>query len=140
MLRDRMRTFNKYVTNRILRVFASLSHGPFAIVRHVGRRSGKPYETVIMVWPMGEGFVIALTYGPEVDWYRNMLAAEGGAVFWHSKVYAVGKPEPIDVQTALTAFPAAFRLVLGRVGLRNFVRVKFIEPSPATLEKAARSE
>ncbi len=140
MLRDRMRTFNKYVTNRILRVFASFSYGPFAVVHHVGRRSGKPYETVIMVWPMEEGFVIALTYGPEVDWYRNILAAEGCSVFWHKKVHAVGKPEPIDAETALPAFPAPFRLALGRLGQRDFVRVRFIVPELAMLEKAARSE
>lgn len=140
MLRNRMRIFNKYVTNRILRVFASFSHGPFAIIRHVGRRSGKPYETVIMVWPTGEGFVIALTYGPEVDWYRNVLAAGGCTVFWHSKVYAVGKPEPIDAKTALSAFPAALRLILGRLGLQDFVRVKFTEPSPVALREAARPQ
>ena len=124
MFRNRVRTFNKYVTNRILRGFASCSRGPFAIIRHVGRRSGKPYETLIMVWPMGEGFVIALTYGPKVDWYRNMLVAGGGTVFWHRKVYAVGKPEPIDAKTALPAFPAAFRLILQRLGMQDFVRVK----------------
>jgi len=125
MLRNRIRTFNKYVTNRLLRGFASFSHGPFAIIRHVGRRSGKPYETVIMVWPMGEGFVIALTYGPQVDWYRNILAAGGGTVFWHSRVYAVGKPEQIDANTALPAFPAPFRLILRRLGMQDFVRVKY---------------
>src|SRR5437879_2623220 len=111
MLRNRIRIFNKYVTNRILRGFASFSRGPFAIIRHVGRRSGKSYETTIMVWPLGEGFVIALTYGPEVDWYRNILAARGCTVFWHRRVYAVGKPEPIDVKTALPTFPAVFRLI-----------------------------
>ncbi len=125
MLRNRIRTFNKYVTNRLLRGFASFSHGPFAIIRHVGRRSGKPYETVIMVWPMGEGFVIALTYGPQVDWYRNILAAGGGTVFWHSRVYAVGKPELIDANAALLAFPAPFRLILRRLGMQDFVRVKY---------------
>ena len=140
MLRDRVRIFNKYVTNRVLRVFASLSFGPFAIVRHVGRRSGKPYETVIMVWPTGEGFVMALTYGKSVDWYRNILAAGGSSVFWHRKSSAVGKPEQIDAQTALTAFPALFRLVLGRVGLRDFVRVKFTLPESAALEKAAHAQ
>ncbi len=50
-LPNRIRIFNKYVTNRLLRGFANLSHSPFAIIRHVGRRSGKPYETVIWVWP-----------------------------------------------------------------------------------------
>jgi hypothetical protein len=28
-----------------------------------------------MVEPTTDGVVIALTYGPEVDWYRNVLAA-----------------------------------------------------------------
>ena len=78
MLRDRLRIFNKYVINRVLRVFSHLSHGPFAIIGHAGRRSGKSYETVIMVWPMEESFVIALTYGSQVDWLRNLLAAGGG--------------------------------------------------------------
>ena len=131
MFPDRIRTFNKYVTNRVLRGFASCSRGPFAIIRHVGRRSGKPYETVIMVWPTGDGFVIALTYGTKVDWYRNMLAAGGGTVFWHRKVYAVGKPEPIDAKTALPVFPTPFRQILGRIGMQDFVRVKCIEPSGA---------
>ena len=59
MSHHRIRTFNKHITNRILRRFASSSHGPFAIIRHVGRRSGKPYETTIMIGPMGDGFVLA---------------------------------------------------------------------------------
>ena len=121
MLPHRIRIFNKYVTNRLLRGFASLSHGPFAIIRHVGRRSGKPYETVIWVWPLGEGFVIALTYGELVDWYRNMLAAGGGTLLWHKRVYIVGKPEPIDAKTALPAFPAAFRPIFRRAGMQDFV-------------------
>jgi deazaflavin-dependent oxidoreductase (nitroreductase family) len=123
MFPDRIRVFNKYVTNRVLRVFTRLPLGPFAIIHHVGRRSGRPYETVIMVWPAGQGFVIALTYGPKVDWYQNLLAAGGGTIFWHRKTYAVGKPEPIEAETALPAFPEPFRLVLGRTGQKDFARV-----------------
>ena len=128
---DRMRVFNKYVTNRVLRGLAHLSFGPFALVRHVGRRSGKPYETVIMVWRTAEGFVIALTYGPNVDWYRNLQASGGGTVFWHRRTYTVGKPEPIAANTALLAFPLLFRLILGRIGLQDFVSVKSREVRPA---------
>ena len=125
MLRDRIRTFNKYFTNPLLRRFANGSRGPFAIIRHVGRRSGKPYETVIWVWQTREGFVIALTYGPNVDWLRNMLDAGGGTVFWHRRLYAVGKPEPIDAETALPAFPAPFRLIFRTFGKHEeFVQVK----------------
>ena len=141
MLRDRIRTFNKYVTNRLLRKFVSCSRGPFAIIGHVGRRSGKPYETVIWVWPTREGFVIALTYGRSVDWYRNMLAAGGGTVFWHRRLYTVGKPELIDAKTALPAFPAPFRLIFRTFGRQEeFVQLKSSGPEPATLREAARSE
>ena len=120
-LPNRIRFFNKYVTNRLLRVFVKLSLGPFALIRHVGRRSGKPYETVIWVWPRNDGFVIALTYGSEVDWYRNMRAAGGGTLVWHKRVYAVGKPEPIDAKTALPAFPVAFRPLFRWAGMQDFV-------------------
>lgn len=123
MFPDRVRTFNKYVTNPLLRVFAYAPWGPFALVRHIGRRSGKPYETVLMVWPMGEHFVIALTYGPNVDWYRNLLAAGGGSVYWHRRVYAIGKPEPIDAATALPIFPTPFRQILRSQGIQHFVQV-----------------
>jgi deazaflavin-dependent oxidoreductase (nitroreductase family) len=129
MLPDRIRIFNKHVTNRILRRFTDLSHGPFAIIRHVGRRSGKSYETVIWVWQMREGFVIALTYGPEVDWYRNLRDAGGGKIFWHKRLYVVGKPELIDAEKALTAFPAFFRLIFRKFGREEkFVLVKPTDP------------
>lgn len=133
MFRDRIRVFNKYVTNKVFRRFASRSRGPFAVIHHVGRRSGKSYETTIMVWHLGEGFVIALTYGPKVDWLRNIQAAGGGKLLWHGRVYAIGKPEPIDAKTALQAFPAFFRFILRRTGTHEFVRVKssVLEPARA---------
>jgi deazaflavin-dependent oxidoreductase (nitroreductase family) len=109
-------------------VFVKLSLGPFAKVRHVGRKSGKTYETVIWVWRLGEGFVIALTYGAKVDWYRNMSAAGGGEVLWHKRVYGVGKPEPIDLETALPAFPALFRPLFRRTSM-HFVWMKSMKPA-----------
>ena len=81
-----------------------------------------------MIWPMGDGFVIALTYGPEVDWYRNILAAGHGTLLWHGRVYAVGNLEPIDIKTALPAFPLAFRPIFRRIGMQHFVYVKSATP------------
>ncbi len=125
MLPQQLRVFNKHVANRILRVFVNCSRGPYAILGHVGRRSGKPYETVIWVFPAKEGFVIALTYGSHTDWFRNMSAAGGGTVFWHRKLYRVEKPELVDTETALTAFPAFFRMLFRTVGRKmEFVRLK----------------
>ncbi len=132
MSHNRIRTFNKYVTNRVLHNFARFSRGPFAVIRHVGRRSGKQYETTIMVEPLGDRFVIALTYGPEVDWYRNILAAGRCTLLWHGNEYALEKPEPIAMEAALQAFSRLQRPILRLVGVQHFVSMQYQEVATAT--------
>ena len=132
MSHNRIRAFNKRITNRITRRFASFSRGPFALVRHVGRRSGKPYETPIMVEPTAEGFVIALTYGESVDWYRNVLAAGQATLRWHGRDYALGKPEQVAIQTALPLFSPFQRLILHMLGTHHFVRMQFQQGAGAS--------
>lgn len=107
-----------------MRRFVVTPHSHFAVIRHVGRRSGKPYETPIIAVPWEEGFCIALTYGPEVDWYRNVLAAGGCGLFWHGREYALDKPEPLDRGTALLAFPQPLRGILRMRGTQDFVSLK----------------
>jgi deazaflavin-dependent oxidoreductase (nitroreductase family) len=121
---QRVRVFNKYITNPLLRTFANSSRGPFAVLHHIGRHSGKPYETTIMVWPLGDSFVIALTYGESVDWYRNVLADGRCTLHWHGREYTLGKPEPIDARRALQAFPPFFKMVLSTRRTMQFVQMK----------------
>lgn len=123
---QRMRVFNKFVTNPLLRTFANSSRGPFAVLRHNGRRSGKPYETTIMVWPLEDSFVIALTYGEAVDWYRNILAAGGCTLHWHGREFTLGKPEPIETKRAVQAFPPLLRLAFRTRPTMPFVQMKKI--------------
>lgn len=125
MSHSAIRAFNKHYFNRLVHRFAGVSRTPFALIRHVGRRSGKPYETPIIVMPLDNGFVIALTYGPEVDWYRNVQAARAASLLWHNNEYALKQPEPIDVKTGLSAFPPPFRQILGLLGTRDFVRMAY---------------
>jgi deazaflavin-dependent oxidoreductase (nitroreductase family) len=65
---------NRAATNRLmLRLSSRLP--PLATVQHVGRRSGRTYRTPIMAFRTPRGVVVALTYGADVDWLRNVLAA-----------------------------------------------------------------
>ncbi|GHO49593.1 nitroreductase family deazaflavin-dependent oxidoreductase [Ktedonospora formicarum] len=118
-----LRNFVKRFVNPVLRNLARGSRGPFALLRHVGRRSGKTYEIPIMVWQVSDGFIIALTYGPQVDWLRNLRAAEQGSLRWHKREYVFQKPEFVDAQTALSAFPSFIRQVLSRLGTHEFVKL-----------------
>jgi len=88
-LRNGLLIFLKYTLNPLTRRLARSSFGPFTIVRHVGRRSGKQYETPIIVSPVKDGFVIELTYGYDVDWHKNVLAAGGCTMVWHGKEYVI---------------------------------------------------
>jgi deazaflavin-dependent oxidoreductase (nitroreductase family) len=74
----RLGRFNARVTNRILGPVATLLPW-FVWLHHRGRRTGTPYRTPLMLFGSGPERVIAMTYGPEADWARNVLAA-GGAV------------------------------------------------------------
>lgn len=118
-----VRTFNKHILNRFFKLFAGTSNTPFAIVRHVGRSSGKPYETPIIVQPVDDGFVIALTYGPQVDWYRNILAAGKCEIRWHDENIAIESFERIDPKKGRSAFRQPFRAILGLVGPEDFVHM-----------------
>ncbi|MCL5951963.1 MAG: nitroreductase family deazaflavin-dependent oxidoreductase [Chloroflexi bacterium] len=120
-----MRSFNKYTINHVTRWFARLPRGPFAVVRHVGRRTGRPYETPIMVERSGDRFVIALTYGPDVDWYRNVLAAGHATLLWHGQVYQLDKPDPLPAQSALPLYSSFERMTLQRRGTQHFVSMKY---------------
>ena len=68
--------FNLAVTNRITSRFADRLPG-FGILTHVGRKSGKVYRTPVNVFRAPEGFLVALTYGRESEWVKNVVAAGG---------------------------------------------------------------
>ena len=124
-LKNRVRYFNNHILNRVMRKLAFMPFGLFALVRHVGRRSGKQYETPIIIVPTDSGFVIALTYGPEVDWYQNVLAAGGCEVVWHGKDYVINEIVPMDGAAALPLFPQPERTILRFVGIRHYLTMRY---------------
>ncbi len=103
---------------------ARSAFGPFAIVRHVGRRSGKTYETPVIVFPFAGGFMLALTYGPEVDWYRNVTAAGRCVVIWHRREYPIERIEPMMLSEAEPFLRQPYRAILGFVQTTHFVKME----------------
>ena len=119
----RLRTFVKHFVNPVLRNVARSSRGPFALLRHVGRRSGKTFEIPIMVWRVADGFVIVPTYGPHVDWLRNLQAAGRGSLRWHKREFVLQKPEFIDAEIGWRALPGWTRPILRLSGEHEFVKL-----------------
>ena len=113
----------KHTLNRYTTRVARGPHGRFALVRHVGRKSGKSYETPIIARPVDGGFMIELTYGPEVDWYRNVVAANGCELLHHGVWHTIIGLEAVPAATGLAAFTPFQRSVLRLLRRTHFVRL-----------------
>jgi deazaflavin-dependent oxidoreductase (nitroreductase family) len=112
------------VTSSLGRPFAGKRwNRSFAIVGHRGRRSGRPYSTPVAVRRVDGGFVVALAFGAQVDWYRNLVAAGGGTLRWRGDEQFVGPPEQIDAAVALPAFHPVQRLALRAGRIDAFIRL-----------------
>lgn len=105
-----LRHFNKRATNRLTLRFAGKR--VFAVVHHLGRKSGKMYTTPVVAMPVGEHFIIPLTYGTHSDWAQNVLAAGGCQMEWGGKFYRLQNAHLVGQAEALTAFPGWLRWLL----------------------------
>ena len=119
-LPERLARFNRVVTNRIARRVAGRAPG-FAIVEHVGRRSGRTYRTPVNIFRDGEDrYVIALTYGRDSQWVRNVLAAGGAEVVTRGRRLRLVEPVVVRDEQR-TMMPAGVRSVLGVIRVDDFM-------------------
>lgn len=104
---------NKIGLNRFTKYIAPWAPG-WAVVVHRGRKSGRTFRTPLWAFRRHNGFVIALTYGPETDWVRNVLAAGGCELQTRRRRYQLGTPVVFRDENA-TDMPAFIRFMLRRV-------------------------
>lgn len=67
-----------------------------SVVRHVGRRSGRAYETPVRATATDDGFVITLPYGSDTDWVKNVLAAGNATLTYEGATVAVDDPRIVQ--------------------------------------------
>jgi deazaflavin-dependent oxidoreductase (nitroreductase family) len=90
----RLRRWASFVTRWIdplIRPLAGILPG-FGVLTHVGRRSGRVYRTPLNVFRRGDRLVVALTYGSEVQWVRNVRAAGGCGIRMRGRDYRLVDP------------------------------------------------
>lgn len=75
-----------------------------SIVRHVGRTTGRPYETPVQAVATEGGFVIALPYGPNTDWLQNVVAAGSATIVHDGDTFRVDQPEIVAMSAAAPHF------------------------------------
>jgi deazaflavin-dependent oxidoreductase (nitroreductase family) len=121
---DFIRLFNKYFFNRIILTFAEGRMGPFSVIYHKGRRSGRTYRTPVLASYIGETIIIPLSYGEQVDWLKNVLAHGGCEVIRKKRRMAATHPEVIGAATALPSLPEKDQELFRRFEVEKFLRLK----------------
>jgi deazaflavin-dependent oxidoreductase (nitroreductase family) len=113
---------NLAVTNNLTRPFAGRLPW-FGVLEHVGRRSGTVRQTPINIFPRGERYVIALTYGPDVAWLKNVLAAGGCRVRIEGRWLRLTQPRRFR-DPRRRAVPPIVRVPLRVLGVDEFVELR----------------
>jgi deazaflavin-dependent oxidoreductase (nitroreductase family) len=124
---DGVRVFNKYIFNHITLTFAGSEKGPFSVLYHTGRRSGRSYRTPVLATYLDGTIIIPLSYGENVDWLRNILAA-GCCEIQHKNVRILAiNPVVMDAAAALAMLPEERRKLLERFKLEKYLRLQVLD-------------
>ncbi|MEO3756929.1 nitroreductase/quinone reductase family protein [Mycobacterium sp. B14F4] len=122
-VKDKVRTFNKYVLNPAMMHLAGRRHWYASVIRHTGRRSGRHYATPVVADQVDDGFIIPLPYGTHVDWLRNVQASGEAVVTTNGRDYDVAEPQILDAQTASSQLPSGHARAFERFGVERFLKV-----------------
>jgi deazaflavin-dependent oxidoreductase (nitroreductase family) len=115
--------FNRYVTNPVQRLWAGRLPG-LGIIEHTGRKSGSLYRTPVNMFETPGGYAVAINYGIESDWVKNLLAAGAGAVVYRGVRIPVTDPTILTGEEALAMLPAVPRtLVRGVLRVDTVMRL-----------------
>src|SRR5215213_7958491 len=102
---------NRKITNPITRRFAGRL-APFALVEHRGRKSGKLFRTPVMTFTHRNDRIFALSYGKDVDWVKNVLAADGCTVEYKRQRIRLAGPALVRGSPNDQPLPAFVRMIL----------------------------
>jgi len=122
---------------------------PWATLHHVGRRSGRAYDTPVVAFAareprvIGEPVTVAdardiivlhpLPWGPCTDWCRNVLAAGRYTLTRRGQDFAVVDPWVLDGETARGALGDGPRVASRLLGIDEFLagRLRPARSAPA---------
>jgi deazaflavin-dependent oxidoreductase (nitroreductase family) len=111
--------FNKKVTNRLTAPFAGHLPG-FAIVMHRGRTSGRMYRTPVNAFRRNDDYVFVMTYGPDVDWVRNVEAAGECDIETRGRLVHLVQPRRFS-DPARGAVPGPVGMILRLIDVDEFM-------------------
>ena len=98
-----------------------------ARIHHVGRVSGRAYETPVGAVPTDDGFLIMLPYGLRSQWLRNVLASGSARLDFDGRSHDVIQPEIVQFATVDSAFGPGDRRLSRLLDVRDVLRIRRVD-------------
>ena len=128
-----MRPLTKILNPLIIRLAGRRHFHMAAQIRHIGRRSGRPYITPAGARLHGEVIMIPLTFGNQSDWSRNVAVAGGCSIRLDGRDYQASQPEFLGRDQARELIRPAFspleRASFRLLGIRQFMLLHAVPAS-----------
>ena len=112
---------NRVGLNRIIKRIAPRLPA-FGVVIHQGRRTGRSYRTPVNVFATADGYLVALTYGKDSDWVKNVLSAGGCELITRGRRVRLVSPR-LRHDVARRGVPAPVRPILRLLRVADFLQL-----------------
>jgi deazaflavin-dependent oxidoreductase (nitroreductase family) len=110
-----MENFQVKYVNPLIKPVAKFLPG-MSTIEHRGRRSGKPYKTVVTAYRKGNTVAIALGHG-KTDWVKNVLAAGEADLHFIRKDVHLVNPRIVPAGSGADGLPFMARVQAGRMAI-----------------------
>jgi deazaflavin-dependent oxidoreductase (nitroreductase family) len=121
---DVIRRMNRAVTNpRVMRT-AGTTATETSVIGHIGRTSGRAYQTPVDVIETRTGLLIAMPYGARADWVRNVLAAGSASVVTQGERLDVDRPTFMAVADVAELIPRRTMRMLRLFGVTQCLHLE----------------
>ena len=97
--------------------------GKRPVITHVGRTSGKTYQTPLDAHRTDGGFIFILMYGSKSDWVQNVLAAGTATVTKDGETHELESPQLISKDEAWQHLPDTVQAPPGFLNVTEYLRM-----------------
>lgn len=134
-----VRRFVRAVVNPRVLATAGTPGAYASVIRHLGRTTGRLYQTPVVAEPTGDGFVIALPYGTTANWVKNVLVSGSATIVDEGTTYRVDQPEIVPLALMADHFPLKDRRNHDRFRVDQCLRLRRTDHHELSMAVAART-
>jgi deazaflavin-dependent oxidoreductase (nitroreductase family) len=116
--------FNRHVLNHLMRPLARRLPG-FGVVLHIGRKTSRQYSTPVNLFRRDDTYIIALSYGRDSDWVRNVLASGGCGLETRGRTLRLTRPRLFHDEQCL-GLPAPIQWLPRLFAVADFLELKVV--------------